>query len=165
MKSARLSLFRRQSNANAIPTTRGTVARVPNRRGEGPIEPMEDVEGAENNLGLDDIPQRLGSGMDLCWLDVADEIGGRSLDEWGGGGPRALRASGKACNGNKRIGYKASLVYSSGNWTRERRDATRERAHYVWLCLCRVVSSRRVALIVSNQPRVHLPSRGDGAAR
>jgi hypothetical protein len=34
--------------------------------------------------------------------------------------------------------------------------------HYVWLCLCRVVSSRRVALIVSNQPRVHLPSRGDG---
>jgi len=92
MKSARLSLFRRQSNANAIPTTRGTVARVPNRRGEGPIEPMEDVEGAENNLGLDDIPQRLGSGMDLCWLDVADEIGGRSLDEWGRG--RAKSAKG-----------------------------------------------------------------------
>ncbi|SRR6266851_3601849 len=163
MKSARLSLFRRQSNANAIPTTRGTVARVPNRRGEGPIEPMEDVEGAENNLGLDDIPQGLGSGMDLCWLDVADEIGGRSWMSGGGGGPRALRASGKACNGNKRIGYKASLVYSSGNWTRERHDATRDanlRAHYVWLCLCCVVSSRRVALIVSNQPRVHLPSRG-----
>lgn len=44
---------------------RVTVARVPCRRGEVPIEPMEDVEGAENNLGLDDIPQGLGSGMDL----------------------------------------------------------------------------------------------------
>jgi len=63
---------------------------------------MEDVEGAENNLGLDDIPQGLGNGMDLYWLYVVDEIGGRSSMRGGAGGPRALRAFGKACNGNKR---------------------------------------------------------------
>ena len=95
--------------------------------GEGgrPIEPMEDVEGAENNLGLDDIPQGLGNGMDLCWLYVGNEIDGRLSMSGGEGGPRALRAFGKACNGKKRICDKALMVYSSGNWTR-RGDETRD---------------------------------------
>lgn len=49
---AKLSRFRRQSNARASPT----VAR-PNQTGKGQIEPREDAEGAEENLGLDDIPR------------------------------------------------------------------------------------------------------------
>lgn len=78
--------------------------------------------------------------MDLCWLDVVDEIGGRSSMRGGAGGPRALRAFGKACNGNKRIGYRALMVYSSGSWTKREattRDANLS-ARHIWSCLCRV---------------------------
>jgi len=75
---------------------------------------MEDVRGAKNNLGLDDIPQGLGSGMDRCWLQMANRIRGRSLMSGGRGGPRALKAFGKTCDGNKRIGYTALMVYSVG---------------------------------------------------
>ena len=88
---------------------------------------MEDVEGAENNLGLDYIPQGLGGGMDLCWLRVANGIRGRTLMSGGTGGPRALKAFGKTCKGNKGIGYKALMVYSLGTGKgettrRERRE-------------------------------------------
>jgi hypothetical protein len=119
MANARLSLFRRQSNARANPTVYGTVLRSQTGGEERPIEPMGDAEGAESNLGLDDIPQGLGSGMDLCWLHVVDRIGGRTSMNGGAGGARALKAFGKACNGNKRICYKALMACSSsGHWTR-----------------------------------------------
>jgi hypothetical protein len=75
---------------------------------------MEDVKGAEDNLGLDDIPQGLGGGMDRCWLKNGKRIRGRSLMSGGRGGPRALKAFGKTCNGKRRIGYTASMVYSLG---------------------------------------------------
>ena len=103
---------------------------------------MEDVEGAENDLGLDDIPQGLGGGMDLCWLRVANGIRGRSLMSGGTGGPRALKAFGKTCKGNKGIGYKALMVYFVGNWTRERRHGATDanlRARFIWLYLRRVI--------------------------
>ena len=39
-----------------------------------------------------------------------------------GGGPRALRAFGKACRVNERIDCKTLMVYSSETWTRETRQ-------------------------------------------
>ena len=120
---------------------RGGLSLMSQTSGRGrPIGPMEDVEGAENNLGLDDIPQGLGGGMDLCWLQMANEIRGRPLMRGGTGGPRALKAFGKTCKGNKRIGYKALMVYSleldKGD------DTTRDanlRACFIWLYLRRVI--------------------------
>jgi hypothetical protein len=49
-----------------------------NQTGKGQIEPREDVEGAEENLGLDDIPRfRM---VEWVLLAVCEErIGGRSL--------------------------------------------------------------------------------------
>jgi hypothetical protein len=46
----------------------GLSLRSQTSKREMPIGPMGDVKGAENNLGLDDIPQGLGGGMDRCWL-------------------------------------------------------------------------------------------------
>jgi len=110
---------------------------------ERPIGPMEDVEGAENNLGLDGIPQGLGGGMDLCWLQMANEIRGRPLMSGGMGGPRALKAFGKTCKENKRIGYKALMVYSLGTGQGRRHDARREfETCFVWLYLRRVIVLR-----------------------
>jgi len=62
---ASLSLFRRQSNASASPTTRGTIAHAQTKRRKGQIEPRENAEGAGENLGLDDIPRVKDGGMDL----------------------------------------------------------------------------------------------------
>ena len=46
--------------------------------GKGPIEPREDAEGAEENLGLDDIPRV--KTVEWILLAVCDErIRGRSL--------------------------------------------------------------------------------------
>lgn len=45
----------------------------PNQAGERQIEPREGVKGAEDYLGLDDIPPGSGSGM-KCWLHVANRF-------------------------------------------------------------------------------------------
>jgi len=63
MANRQSSLFTRQSRASAYPAMHGLRSQTSGE--ERPIEPMEDAEGAENNLGLDDIPQGLGSGMIL----------------------------------------------------------------------------------------------------
>ena len=66
------------SNARASPTVHGTAAHVQTKRENGQIEPREDAEGAEENLGLDDIPRvRM-----VEWILLAaseERIRGRSL--------------------------------------------------------------------------------------
>jgi hypothetical protein len=60
------------------PTVHGSAAHVQTKRDNGHIEPREDAEGAEENLGLDDIPRvRM-----VEWILLAtceERIRGRSL--------------------------------------------------------------------------------------
>lgn len=57
---------------------RGTAAHVRTKRGKGQIEQREDAEGAEENLGLDDIPR--ARMVEWILLAACDErIRGRSL--------------------------------------------------------------------------------------
>lgn len=103
--------FRRQSNASASPTTRGAVAHAQTKRRKCQIEPREDAEGANENLGLDDIPRV--KMVEWILLAACDErIRGRSLMRGEVGGPRALKVSGKACLGSKRKRCKALVVDS-----------------------------------------------------
>ena len=101
----------RQSNAGASPCM--GLLRVSKPNGEsGQIEPREDAEGAEENLGLDDIPRfRM-----VEWILLAaceERIRGRPLMNGGAGGPRALWATGKACKRKKRKMCKALVAESS----------------------------------------------------
>jgi hypothetical protein len=69
-------------------------------------------------------------------LTTGDErMHGRLLKNGGVGGPRALRAFGKACKVNEGLGCKALVVYSSGNWTRERENLSRGTEFVRALCL------------------------------
>lgn len=123
----------------------------PNRTGKGHIEPGENAEGAEENLGLDDIPRV--KAVEWILLAASDErIRGRLLMSGGEGGPRALRAIGKACRRKKRKSCKALVAESSVNWIR--RDTTANHANFESALFGRICSSRLVCTRIGNKNHV-----------